>query len=1285
MINVGTKHTHTTEHYKMYKSGKQWVTAMLATATLTTVAVTTNQISAHADSTGNSISESSETTSGGNAVTQTSANTNNSSNSAVTNGVNSQTTSNGGQNNSIPVNVDHSALNQAVQNAKNAGMEVTQDPTENTTVSQNEVENKKQEIASNEQQQVNDINNKIALNKQEDDNVNKFNGGKGDTTALDNAVSDAKNTPGLNVIKDDDVVSNFKASDNSGIENWQDSTKQDYSNQTEAIKNAIATQNQNNENYKAALSDYQKQIQNYQNNLQNQGTLNLGQLVEGLHLNGDDNIHGQISYLAPNAGTIDGKAITDSNVTVKPDANSQGAIYNSNVQGDFIRVTFTGFSGNNYYTDLNGIRHQIGQIVVTYSDLELINGHQGSFLVGIHNGNARTWNGVDTLYVSSFKQKYEFYDTDGNLIDIAPGTAWLPVGSLSRYNFTSSPNDSSRDHIEKISVVSGGKAYAIEGGRATNHNGDIYLDHVDNGNTPNVFNTDGGAAIISITNGVILNPHIKSSNDPNMPDWNYYVSNLTTPLDGKTLTPPVKQNTSINYHYDVSRVTKSPADAPKVNYHLTDLNVTINPTKQWTENGQNSNNKVYFDGDTAHATVSATLNSINDYDGIKDGFSISDDYSQLAKDATVTGATVTENGQDVTDQYNLSVHNGVVTMTRKNTNNMQDGTYVLNVTFKLNDDVAKGTQLTNQGFLTVGSHQLDVTPVTITTTTPDPHKDVAAGEINGTSENSINGQTVANGTVSTFPFTTNDLDANRAKNITDRAYEDILDSDLTYKGFKAYIKNAQGKLEDVTNHIHATQNGQTITFTEDSYLIDRYNQDLTQAVTTPIIDVYAQVNGDNVQIKNQYTLIQNGIKYTSNEVGIHTPEAPKPIKKDYNEDNVDIDGKTVLPGSTNKYEITADYDQYKGIQTSEDNIGKGFYIIDDYPEEALDADPSKFSAIDSTGKSVNDLNYKVYQSVSDAPQDVQEAIQQQGIKVNGAFIVASATNPSEYFTKYVQTGDSITVIMPMTVKDAYTGTYTNSAYEFDFGHGYATNIVTNNVPKITPTKDAVDEAGNQIKDNGNVPLNEVFKYDLHGAVLPGGEGHDLTQYGFTDDYDESHDEYQNTYQVVLTTDVTLKDGTVLKKGTDVTQYTKQSYDLSKGAIDIEFSPEFLKTVDMSKTTGFGADALPVFKRIAAGDVTNQYTNWINGKPYLSNVFKTHTPKPDTPKPSPEPEKPSPKANTPAPVIAAVTPAQPKEQTAKQTKDLPQTGNSKSGLASLGFVGLLMALGSLGIGRKRKSA
>ena len=1180
MINVGTKHT--TEHYKMYKSGKQWVTAMLATATLTTVAVTTNQISAHADSTGNSISESAETTSGGNAVTQTSANANNSSNSAVTHDVNSQTTSNGGQNNSIPVNVDHSALDQAIQNAKDANVEITSSNTSNQTVDQSQINKAKEDIANDYNKQVNKINDAIQQQKKAEENSNNYNGATSDHSALDEAVKNAQSIPGLNVVKDNNNVTEIDATDSDAIKDWENSTNSDYQNQVTAINNAIATQKQ-------AWDAYQKQID---------------KLSADQHTTGSERF--------TNGGYMDVTCNYD--ITWHYDKNT-GNVVVTNVQVNLVR------KDPEKYADMtNGFWDSYAFVK---PDAQLPH-EKGTYPWGDAPGHSDL-PGVDGEYLWNLVKKdaMAFYTQDSNR--------------------TASP-------------------YVIKYATQTPYNA--------------VKDSDGTYTLMITldrwrTGDVALG-------QPNHPVWGVMPKKVSISI-------PDAPNSTMHYHYDVASVLPPQHGKITANYELHNLNVTTNPTKNWTEDGQNSNNKVYFDGDTAQATISATLNSINDYDGIKDGFSISDDYSQLAKDATVTGATVTENGKDVTDQYNLSVHNGVVTMTRKNTNNMQDGTYVLNVTFKLNDDVAKGTQLINQGFFTVGSHQLDVNPVKITTTTPDPHKDVAAGEINGTSENSINGQTVANGTVSTFPFTTNDLDANRAKNITDRAYEDTLDSRLTYKGFKAYIKNAQGQLEDVTSHIHATQNGQTITFTEDSYLIDRYNQDLTQAVTTPIIDVYAQVNGDNVQIKNQYTLIQNGIKYTSNEVGIHTPEAPKPIKKDYNEDNVDIDGKTVLPGSTNKYEITADYDQYKGIQTSEDNIGKGFYIIDDYPEEALDADPGKFSAIDSTGKSVNDLNYKVYQSVSDAPQDVQEAIQQQGIKINGAFIVANANNPSEYFAKYVQTGDSITVIMPMTVKDAYTGSYTNSAYEFDFGHGYATNIVTNNVPKITPTKDAVDEAGNPIKDNGNVPLNEVFKYDLHGAVLPGGEGHDLTQYGFTDDYDENHDEYQNTYQVVLTTDVTLKDGTVLKKGTDVTQYTTQSYDLSKGALDIEFSPDFLKTVDMSKTTGFGADALPVFKRIASGEVTNQYTNWINGKPYLSNVFKTHTPKPDTPKPSPEPEKPSPKPQAPAPVIAAVTAAQPKAQPAKQTKDLPQTGNSKSGLASLGFVGLLMALGSLGIGRKRKSA
>ncbi len=44
--------------------------------------------------------------------------------------------------------------------------------------------------------------------------------------------------------------------------------------------------------------------------------------------------------------------------------------------------------------------------------------------------------------------------------------------------------------------------------------------------------------------------------------------------------------------------------------------------------------------------------------------------------------------------------------------------------------------------------------------------------------------------------------------------------------------------------------------------------------------------------------------------------------------------------------------------------------------------------------------------------------------------------------------------------------------------------------------------------------------------------HDLFEYGFEDNYDEKHDEYNGVYRSYLMTDVILKDGSVLKEGTE---------------------------------------------------------------------------------------------------------------------------------------------------------
>ncbi|MTV94254.1 hypothetical protein GM529_13265, partial [Streptococcus pneumoniae] len=97
---------------------------------------------------------------------------------------------------------------------------------------------------------------------------------------------------------------------------------------------------------------------------------------------------------------------------------------------------------------------------------------------------------------------------------------------------------------------------------------------------------------------------------------------------------------------------------------------------------------------------------------------------------------------------------------------------------------------------------------------------------------------------------------------------------------------------------------------------------------------------------NNFTLTVNdayGVK--SNIVRVTTPGKPndpdnpnnnyiKPLKVNKNKQGVNIDGKEVLAGSTNYYELTWDLDQYKGDKSSKEAIQNGFYYVDDYPEEA---------------------------------------------------------------------------------------------------------------------------------------------------------------------------------------------------------------------------------------------------------------------------------------------------------------------------------------------------------------
>ena len=714
--------------------------------------------------------------------------------------------------------------------------------------------------------------------------------------------------------------------------------------------------------------------------------------------------------------------------------------------------------------------------------------------------------------------------------------------------------------------------------------------------------------------------------------------------------------------------------------------------KHWVLDNNVTDNKIYFSGDKAVAQVSIDLPDASKLATPLNKLVLVDNYSDFADKVKLDSAKVLENGKDVTSEYDLTNKDGKVIATRKDAAKTPSGKAVLVTTFTINNGIENATALHNKGSVTVDSITDEVPDTPIVVFTPKAHKDVElGGDVKGDTENSVDGSLILTGSVVTYPITTSDLPAERAEDITKRVVKDTLDKNAEFVGFKAWVENDKGELEDVTSHYKLDKNGQDLTFTEDSYLLGLYNKDKSKQTHTPIIDLVVKVKGDAQKITNKATVLTNDNVTETNEVSVDTPAKPTPTKVDKNEKGVNIDGKNVLPGSVNNYELTMDLAKFKGIKVTDQDLAKGFYFVDDYPEEALDVDPQTFTYKTVDGKTVKGLSAKVYQSLSEVPENVATALKANGITPNGAFVLISADDPAQFFKDYVETGTNIVVNAPMKVKEGFAGKYQNKAWQLTFGQGEATDVVSNNVPKIDPKKDIVISADNRTSlNNHTIELGQNFDYLLKGGILDKDQGHDIYEYKWVDDYDENHDQYNGQFIAPLTVDVTLKDGTVLKAGTDISNHVSQNIDTKTGSVEFSVDKDFLDKVDFDKS-GFAADILMSVKRIKAGEVDNTYTNIINGQKFGSNTVHSTTPEPKVPETPATPKTPE----TPSvPVAQTQTPATPQPvkmvtstpaPKAPETGALPQTGEANDTLAEevVGFAAIVAALGMAGTSLKKR--
>ncbi len=578
--------------------------------------------------------------------------------------------------------------------------------------------------------------------------------------------------------------------------------------------------------------------------------------------------------------------------------------------------------------------------------------------------------------------------------------------------------------------------------------------------------------------------------------------------------------------------------------------------------------------------------------------------------------------------------------------------------------------------------------------TPKPTKDVSVGIVTEISA-SVNGSVVAPGDTVTFELKGQSL-GKYHEPIKSFSLTDTFDTGITYLGYKAFIsktdENGNIVKVDVTEHLKEQRNQNTVIWIADETLTSMMNSDEynTQIGETPTVYAYAKVDADKAEtIDNSYFVTLNDKQGQSNTVEIKSV-TPNPTKKDLNQSGIDINGKTVLPGSVNVYTLLWDLGKYKDVKASSDAVSKGFYYLDDYPEDVLNANPSLFTFKDAFGNNVSGITATIYDSVSESPENVQQIVKENNLSINGAFVWFSVDNPKDFYENYVQKGNYITISAPMSVReDAENGkTYSNVAYEIDFGQAYKTDVVTNNISRPEPTKDVIKSIDNQTSlDNQNIEIGQVFPYKLVGGVIPQGSS-ELTEYGFIDDYDESHDEFNGVYLVYSPEDITLKDGTVIEKGTELSKYTTFKLDTDKGQIEIFFNKEFLDQVDLDKGS-FSATALLMMTRIASGDVENKYTNVVNGVSYVSNTVTTHTSLPDPKTPTPEDPEQSTVSHTPE---SSEAPNVMKNSIEKETKNipvlsetsLPQTGNDDDKiLAELGMSVIALA-GGLGLAGTRKN-
>ncbi len=405
---------------------------------------------------------------------------------------------------------------------------------------------------------------------------------------------------------------------------------------------------------------------------------------------------------------------------------------------------------------------------------------------------------------------------------------------------------------------------------------------------------------------------------------------------------------------------------------------------------------------------------------------------------------------------------------------------------------------------------------------------------------------------------------------------------------------------------------------------------------------------------NTYKVLVNNYEVYSNTVTNYTPKPPKPVKAVLDRSGKNINAATTFDRNVT-FRLMTDYSPYTKTLASAQALGKKFGILDDVQDKAFTVDHSKIK-MTAAGKDVKNM-FDMYHVLSDKGRTdaINKILKELNLNPKGEFYLWVAKDSKSFYQNYVKPNKNVTVDLPAKLLVKAGEKVENSFKQIDFGNSYISNLVTIQVPDVKPEKHAVDQKDNKkVLDGQEVQIGQYIRYLLDGVTVPAK--HDsIFQYDGIDQLDLVHDRYTGKWEgifkgteytaekdLILPYDVILKDGKVVKAGDKIVKGTAYAFLFE---VNQDTDPNFLKkivTVKWNEKAGkwsyvinqdflnslgvkgtFDADFYIEVERIAAGEVENTFVNIVNGQEMTAKVT-THTPpKPEEPgKPNPQPSLPN---------------------------------------------------------------